>query len=478
MSELCQTNQPMCGPVSRPCNPNAVSQARAGRQETELTPFKNGGEQPLMTYRNRPTRAPDNAKDLWILGAGFSRQLHDGMPLMSDLAESVRDIIADRFDNPLVLNDVELALSELQSDAPWKSPVDRHADLALYEMMVERIREQLQIPSYISQDGHGNILAHEPYASMNGDIGQRLVNTWHINGNHVLTFNFDLLVEALAETIRCQRYRDDDNPQSAYFIVPRHIYPIPIPHVRTRNGGVWSGQLDAITFSYYKLHGSLNYYTNPEPFQNTAMYHRHHGEVEDLAKGLKTFIVPPANNKQTFIEHPVLQAIWTKAVEELANNDRGRIIMIGYSLPQTDLTVLSMLRSAIRSNYIDGVAWPKILVVNPDPDAAPHIKKLLGVPNPVGQVTDVAGFLEVYAPPEFIRSHVWDNVHKEESMRDQEIYLSRGDSYSRDDASYVFELHDEDRKQGRRGLYWFLSQEESLNWRQSVHQQIPVNRWL
>lgn len=420
-----------------------------------------------MRLHERPTVAPDNAKDLWILGAGFSRQLHDGMPLMSDLAEGVRDIIADRFDNPLILSDIELALSELRSEAPWKSPADKYADLALYEMMVDRIRGQLQIEYDVGHDRPGD-----------APIGQRLVNTWHINENHVLTFNYDLLVEAFAESIRCQPYRDDDDLQSGYFIVPRNIYPIPIPHVRTRNGGGWSGRLDAITFSYYKLHGSLNYYTNPEPFQNTSMYHRHHGEVEELAKGLKAFIVPPANDKQTFIEHPVLQAIWTRAVEQLANNDRGRIIMIGYSLPQTDLTVLSMLRSAIRTNYVDGVALPEILVVNPDRDVARHIKTLLGVPNPVGQVTDVAGFLEAYAPLEFVRVHVWDNVHKEESMRDQEFYLSRGNSPSKDDAAHVFELHDEDRKRGRRGMYWFLSQEEASNWRLSVRQRIPVDRWL
>ena len=432
-----------------------------------------------MIDRNKPTHAPDNGKDLWILGAGFSRQIHKDMPLMPDLAESVRDIIADRFDNPLILSDVELALSELQNDAPWKSPADKYGDLALYERMVERIRNQLQTPNYIMQDGHGNTLTHEPYASMNWDLGQRLANTWHISESHVLTFNYDLLVEALAEQIRCQRYRDDDDLQSAYFIVPRHIYPIPIPHVRTRNGGTWSGQLHAITFTYYKLHGSLNYHTYPEPFQNTAMYHRNHGEVEELAEGLKTFIVPPTNNKQTFIEHPVLQAIWTKAVEALVNNDRGRIIITGYSLPQTDLTVLSMLRSAIRSNSMDGITRPLILVVNPDPDVAPHVKKLLGIPNPVGQVTDVADFLDVYAPSAFVRSHVWDNRHKEDAMREHQLYLERGDRpMTEEDFVPIRKLRDEAEANGRLGRQWFLSKEESLNWWQSVHQLIPVNCWL
>lgn len=67
---------------------------------------------------------------------------------MSDLAESVRDIVTERFDNPLMIKDVELALSELRDEAPWKSPANKHGDLALYKMVVERIQRELQIPPH------------------------------------------------------------------------------------------------------------------------------------------------------------------------------------------------------------------------------------------------------------------------------------------------------------------------------------------
>ena len=429
-----------------------------------------------MIRRDAPTRGPDNAKDIWILGAGFSRQINGDMPLMSDLAESVRDIMSDRFDNPLMLKDIELALSELRSDAPWKSPADKHADLALYETIIERIRNQLQLPYGVEQDGKGNVI--ELPWQRNTSLGKRLVNTWHINRNHVLTFNYDLLVEALAETVKRKMFRDSDDGKEVNFMFPRYIYPIPIPHVRTRNGGTWSGNTEEISFAYYKLHGSLNYYTHPAPFQNTTMYHKHHNEVEDLAEGLQTFVVPPTNEKQVFIEHPVLQAIWTKAVKELANCDRGRIIMVGYSMPQTDLTVLSMLRSAIRSSDIDGTVSPAILVVNPDPDVARHIKKLLGVPNPVGQVTDVVGFLEQYAPLKFVRTHVWDNRHLEDTMKEHQIYQERAGELSEDDFVLLRELRNKAREDGRLGWEWFLSREEFIDWWRSVHQLVPVDCWF
>ena len=429
-----------------------------------------------MIRRKGPTRAPDNAKDIWILGAGFSRQINGDMPLMRDLAESVRDIISDRFDNPLILNDVELALSELQSDAPWKSPADKHADLALYETVIERIRNQLQIPDGPIQDGKGNII-ELPWQTKTS-LGIRLVNTWHINRNHVLTFNHDLLVEALAESVKCKSYRDGDDTQRVRFMFPRYIYPIPIPHVRTRKGGTWSGSTDETTFSYYKLHGSLNYYTHPAPFQNTTMYHKHHNEAEDLAEGLRTFIVPPTNDKHVYTEHPILQAIWTKAVNELANCDLGRIIIVGYSMPQTDLTALSMFRSAVRSRQIDGRVSPEILVVNPDPGVARHIKELLGVPNPVGQVTDVAGFLEQYAPSKFVRTHVWDNRHLEDAEKLHRIYQESGGKVPEEYLRLADEIRNEARANGRLGWELFLSQEEYLDWRRSVYLLAPVNSWL
>ena len=294
---------------------------------------------------------------------------------------------------------------------PWKSPADKHQDLALYELILERIQDALQIPSGALQSDKDNVA-----------LGQRLVNTWHMNRNHVITVNYDLLVESLLGSVRCATYREERH-EDIHYLLDRHIYPIPIPHVRTRNSRSQGGNESEITFSYYKLHGSLNYHTPRVPFQNTAMYHRHHSEVDELAEGLQTFIVPPTHDKQTFIEHPVLYAIWNKAAIQLNNTNLGRIILVGYSMPQTDLTMVSMLRSTIRSSTHGAGMLPPIIVVNPDPAAASNYKRLLGLPNPVGKVTDVTAFLEQYAPKEFMRTHVWDNRHFDDMQERHRMYL-------------------------------------------------------
>lgn len=408
------------------------------------------------------------SNDAWILGAGFSHHIHSGIPLTSHLSEDVRDIIVGRFENPLILNNIELALSELRSNAPWKSPDVKHGDMALYERVIERIRDRLQIPYDLIQDNHESLM-------------YRLVNTWHVNQSHVLTLNYDLLVEASSVSVRCINHRDRDDLEHSRFLFPCSIYPIPIPHVRTRDGGTWNLSVERKTFSYYKLHGSLNYYTLHDPFQNQVLYHKHHNEIEDLAEGLQPFIVPPTDVKQTFLEHPVLQTIWAKAAKVLSNPYLGVVIIAGYSMPENDLTVLSMLRNSIRSNHTEnGGISPLILVVNPDKDAALRIKKLLGVCNPVGQVTDVTTFFEHYAPLKFVRTHAWDNRHYEDVIEEHRIFQENevNGMLSEEGRKISREFRDELRERGRIGSEWFLSIEERFDWYQSVWKALPIDRWL
>ncbi len=419
-----------------------------------------------MRIHEKSPVSPDNAKDIWILGAGFSKHIYKDMPLMSELTENANDIIAHRFDNAFVLNNVEFALSELRSDAPWKSAVDKHRDLVLYELILERIQNTLQIPHGTLHSGRDNVA-----------LGQRLVNTWHINRNHVITINYDLLVEGLLDSVRCAHFREERR-EDVYHLLNRHIHPIPIPHVRTRNSRSQGGNETEITFSYYKLHGSLNYHTPRVPFQNTAMYYKQHNEVEDLAEGLQVFMVPPTYDKQTFIEHPVLHAIWDKAANQLANTNLGRIIFIGYSMPETDLTMMSMLRSTIRSSHREGSVLPRIIVVNPDPDAASDYKKLLGLPNPVGKVIDVTAFLEQYAPKEFVRTHVWNNRYWEDVQKSHQMYLDAGETLTDDYLRWSSQFREELRQKGRLGWEWFLSVDEFRDWQVATLQEPPIEAWL
>lgn len=412
-------------------------------------------------------RAKFVGEDIWILGAGFSHQIHSEFPLMSSLSKNVRSIISDRFENTSILDNIELALSELKSNSPWKTSYARYSDMALYEKIINEIQYHLERP-----------LGTLPENRV--DLVNRLVNTWHVNKSHVLTLNYDLIIEQSVSSIRRGQFRDC-NDKDIRFLNPWHIYPVPIPHARTRGGNPWKLGGEERTFSYYKLHGSLNYYTLPDPYQNQVLYHKHHNEIEELVEGLQLFMVPPTNSKQTFFEHPTLQTIWDKAAKKLANCGKGRIYIVGYSMPMEDFTMLSMLRNNIKETidqYRGGP--PEILIVNPDKEAAYRIKNLLGIQNRIGQITDVNGFLEKYASPKFMRLHVWDNKYKKISMESDQIYYENliDGKLSEKGQKLLREFREKSKKEGYNGFEWFISREEWYEWYEFKYLNLPIDRWL
>lgn len=437
-----------------------------------------------MASERIPIRVAHNSKDIWILGAGFSKQLYDKMPLMTELSESARHIIKDRFTNPLLLNNLEFVLSELRSDNPWKSQIERYEDLALYGKIIEHIQTRLWVPYNCDK-------LDDKY---NADIGKRLVNTWHMNRNPILTFNYDTLIESLLYSIRCKSYYDNDISNKEQINL-QHIYPIPISHIKTRMGMALKEEESHgdCSFRYYKLHGSLNYYAYKDPFQNINLFYSddYNNDAYSIYNETKArydlypFIVPPISDKQVFIEHPMLYSMWGQAAYELANNYYGRIIFIGYSMPQTDIAVLNMLRATIKSNCIDtnGDISPEIIVVNPDLDVAYHVKKQLCLPNPVGQVTDVGAFLDQYAPAKFVREHVYLNQSYEEALEEQK--LRQGIVWRKSDKSikekYTLlnnKMLDNLRDRVEYGYEWFLDKEEYYNWRNEVVKNAPIDCWL
>jgi hypothetical protein len=90
-----------------------------------------------------------------------------------------------------------------------------------------------------------------------------------------------------------------------------------------------------------KLHGSINWKTDDD----------------------KTFIVPPTWNKSD----PQISQLWGNAYTELTQ--AKRIIVIGYSFPETDIYVKSLLALALNENKI----LQNIYFINPDRDVAKKI---------------------------------------------------------------------------------------------------------
>ena len=81
-------------------------------------------------------------------------------------------------------------------------------------------------------------------------------------------------------------------------------------------------------------------------------------------------IVPPMTEKIGFFQHESLKRIWTQALSSLRT--AGRLFIIGYSLPMTDLAVRLFLHDGAR----DGKK--ELYIVNRDSSVIDRYTELLG----------------------------------------------------------------------------------------------------
>jgi len=282
------------------------------------------------------------------------------MLLMDDLSAAVvnrlreigrTDTDIPEISSPLASN-FEQWLSFLVESPPWLSDVDRARNrTAFFE---------------ISQSVHSILLKCQRTAVERGSCPewfQRLVQYWDIKRAKVITFNYDLLVE-LAWRV--------------YGVVGRHcpVYPAPYPPavapIEAKVGRpAPSPPIGALRL--LKLHGSLNWrYSGPDSPPGDIIYDlgingrlygqenlgwnteclepRSYGEAEEWAADRKPMIVPPTAVKSPYYNNRTLQALWTFAAEAL--REAHELVIMGFSLPATDLLVSSLLTTKLRKDIL------------------------------------------------------------------------------------------------------------------------------
>ncbi len=143
-----------------------------------------------------------------------------------------------------------------------------------------------------------------------------------------------------------------------------------------------------------KLHGSLNWSlkaSRPAPpisetFPNTTSLRVYLQQRQEAGAGiwlhspanrnkrrryLWPLIVPPIYDKQRIVGMDLLQMMWDRAGDAVASAER--IVLIGYSMPESDI----LARQLMRRSYAANPARPPIDVVNPDGRVATKIQNLL-----------------------------------------------------------------------------------------------------
>jgi hypothetical protein len=135
------------------------------------------------------------------------------------------------------------------------------------------------------------------------------------------------------------------------------------------------------TFRLLKLHGSTNWYFSgrsdargepiyfvpPLPVRRPSAEERQaHAYRLNAVADKYPLLVPPVYDKAALLTHETIRALWFSAGEALRRADR--VICMGYSLPESDLTMMHFLRTTSRRG--------RILIVDPSQTAEHNFQRL------------------------------------------------------------------------------------------------------
>lgn len=318
--------------------------------------------EPLRTDDHLRSTLMDS--DVYLLGAGFSKAVSDEMPNTKQLGKAIAERLAQSGHDVSTLAvlfdyDFEAWLSYLAEERPWATPSDNLRNRALFLDASRLIAVQLHWDqSRISgQD--------RPWLN-------RLVRYWHRQQSVALTLNYDTLIEEAVQASLTQ-----SSGERVHF---PSIYVVPITNPMLRQAGTFGGK-DPDTMRFLKLHGSTNwYYSGSDTPHGETIYYGGltHGwdasrpevvgdQSLDPLEDKVPYIVPPTGTKSTFFNNETIRAQW--AVAERFARGQGRLVVIGYSLPESD--------RMMRTFLAEGLGHRPLVLVNSDPGIVHHFRKLL-----------------------------------------------------------------------------------------------------
>ena len=298
---------------------------------------RNNTADPLIDVSTRSSTSSTRQRDVFILGAGFSKAIARQMPTMVELGAEVRERLAEVTSLSSAIPDslgdnIELWMTFLSQPQPWL----REPEVDLHRSLGGRIRQS--IATVIEER---TVLAS---ASLAPDWLRRLILAWHRREAVVITLNYDTLVEKAARDLRMS--------EKIGVLHPADIYPPYFANIASRSGaGLWGSEVHR-TFRLLKLHGSVNWhYSGRENFHGETIFfsdvpefgpvrdetarHAASQRLLDMAADKETLLIPPVAEKTIYFNNETVRGLWKDAAAALQN--ATALYIIGYSLPISDL---------------------------------------------------------------------------------------------------------------------------------------------
>lgn len=332
-----------------------------------------------------------------MLGAGFSRALSSAMPMMKDLSTAVRRHLKAlrRPEIPEaktpIAQDFEQWLSYLVETPPWLSDADQARNQAAFFEVSQAVASVLT-----SKQNEAVTIRRKSWL-------EPLIIHWEKTDARVITFNYDLLVELAWKVFVAGIHSYGD------WSDPLRLYPAPITPIGVRAGNALAELRPPNGLQLLKLHGSLNWrYTGPRGTPGDTIYgiSLKGGEwsaeglrwipdqAEQLSVDLKAMIVPPAAVKSPYYSNGTLQSLWRSAAAAIGEAEE--LVMVGFSLPPTDLLVSSLLSTNLPSTS-------RITPVNRSGTILPRIRTTFGLRDSDPRLNDYFVRLGNRAVPEWVK---------------------------------------------------------------------------
>ncbi|MDA8184905.1 MAG: hypothetical protein M0035_10845 [Actinomycetota bacterium] len=335
-----------------------------------------------------------------ILGAGFSKAVHQALPITDELGERVRVRLSRRDREKLPRGRFrggrfEEWLSYLAEDQPHLAEDRAFEDQALLRRVTQAVRDVL---SEAQAD-----------ALRSGGPGWlfELLSVLCISRATVISLNYDNLVECGVATGHWRSTTNVAAPTSYLGITEDDVLDqLPRLADLARLGEIednvrWLPRRAAFengpspyrrpepvaSFRLLKLHGSLSWYGVRGDSTGSTLQRWHlpgtfgdpqPDNEEERSRALpagEPFIVPPAALKSEYLRNPLVRELWRKAYRALM--EASRVVLVGYSLPVADLGMAGMVAEALSREQ----RAVTVEVVNLRPGPVAERLRRLGVPN-------------------------------------------------------------------------------------------------
>jgi hypothetical protein len=323
------------------------------------------------------------SSDVFILGAGFSRAAHEEMPTLPDLGsrlswwirktrpynELIPASIYDLLEiGKLPGGDLEVWLSSLAERQPFLEEADTSLNYALFVSMTR------ELVSIVQQSQQGYWATAPAWL-------HHIVRIWHRMKPTVVTFNYDTIVEDTMIAL--------DPPGTSGWVRGAMLRYLPRPAV----GGHLGSAPPTQTFHLIKLHGSVDWFWTPGDTTGDSLCTVPSEATQDdrdaALAGKDPFIIPPLSTKSSFFSLALVRERWQQAARALGQAER--IMVMGYSVPLTDMSTVAMITQSVRSKVRWHIADPQAS------DVASRLERMGFAADRITQHPSLDDFLAWYA---------------------------------------------------------------------------------